>query len=221
MKNKSNSNYVLIAIVTLLITIIGVVLLWCSPKLDGVGSYLSGVGTFGLLLLAILQLPKEFEKNRLQRHEDKLFDVTYELMETVEKLRRLAFVINYGNGLGEEGVLDSRDSTSKHSRAKFRARSIINRFNEHYLEIDNIQGQIWKTCFLRHKQDEIKAKIQKFLNILYELRDDSLELINLQEDATPEDANLILRKLNSTINNDLINKFKAEVTELLKANINI
>lgn len=221
MKNKSNSSYILIAIFTLLLTIVGIVLLWCSPKFDGIGSYLSGVGTFGLLLLAILQLPKELEKNRLQKHEDKLFDVTYELMENVEQLRRLAFVINYGNAHGEEYIVDPRDRTSEHVKAKFRARSIINRFQQHYLEIDSIHGQIWKTCFLRHQKDEIKKKIQDFLNILYELRDDSLELVDSHENTPAEEIEAMLKNLNSAINNDLIKKFKTEVTDLLKENISI
>jgi hypothetical protein len=181
----------------LLLIALGAFLLWEQKQFDGVGSYLSGIGTLGLLLLAILQLPKELEKNRLQRREDKQSEVSYEMVEiTIKYVNGIKHFINPLVFTHEQLPEDEGQNTSRHARFTNLVKVFRFRLKDREKDIQNFYDSGWKLRYLPNYL-ELNETYTQLRNLYFNLSVEINFLNSVEEDFEP---NLVSEHYNNFYN---------------------
>ncbi len=196
-------------------TVFTLVGLWCTDKLEGVGNYLSGVGTIGLLFVAIWQIPKELEKNRNQRHKDRVTDIAYELSENtvrfVDALKSLINPFSWSNEvLPEDIALQGTNNEALTLVKIFRYRN-----SQNEKENKSFFNDSWKIIFVTN-HSEVKEHMDKLKDIYFSLATN----INMLNSYLNEDRSLsreYIEKFRNVVTVKDLDRLKDEILTLLSA----
>lgn len=148
------------------ITMFSLIGLWCTGKLEGVGSFLSGVGTIGLLFVAVWQLPKY----RMQKHIDRMEEISLELSDSahhfVRALQSLTNQVVFNHEiLDEDKIIGDPPEAYQYTKIariyRFRL-SLVEKDIKKFFDIS------WKARFLDNDK-EVMLKIEELLKISRDL----------------------------------------------------
>jgi hypothetical protein len=198
-------------------TLLLILFLWSSSKMGDVGNLLTGVGTLGLLFAAIWQIPQELEKNRNQRHKERVTDIAFDVGEVsihfIDSIKGLISPLSF-----KHEILEEDKTIIKGKNSHFTDIYKVYRYRQHLYDkkIEKFYEISWKVRYLKNSKD-LEIKVEQLKQILWNL---SIKISFLKdfEDEEPDLAKQYYNEFLKVTSNDELITLEKDILDLLAKN---